>query len=64
MGRDESLAQRLAEEQLAEEEALEAADAELAHRLAVEEAAEAGLDGGSGVEDLAQLQQDALTTFR
>lgn len=53
---DESLAQRLPEEQLAEEEALEAADTELARCLALEEAAKVGLDRGSRVEDLERLQ--------
>lgn len=63
LDRDENLAQHLSEEQIAEEEALEAADAELARRLASEEAAEVGLGDGSEAEDLVRLQRDALKAF-
>lgn len=63
LGQDENLAWHLTEEQLAEEEVLEATNAELALCLALMEAAEACLGEGSGAEDLVQLQRDALTVF-
>lgn len=54
------LTRSLTEEQAAEEEAMVAADAALAHLLASEEAAEAGAEGP---EDLVRLQRDAMMVF-
>lgn len=57
LSRDEGLARHLAKEQLAEEEVLEAADDELARRLASEEAIEAGLGGGFGRKTLCSFKE-------
>lgn len=66
LGRYESLAWCLAEEHLAEEEALEVPTTELVSCLALEEASsrrQASVEG-PGAEVLLWLQRDALTAFR